>query len=63
MSLRTKRWRYIEWQRKGQVMTRELYDHTSDPGEYRNLAELVEFTDVCRELSTFLKNGQNILEQ
>ena len=37
-------------------------DHASDPGEYRNLTELREFTDVCRELSKLLKNGQNKLE-
>jgi iduronate 2-sulfatase len=36
-SVRTDRWRYTEWDggREGS----ELYDHQSDPGEYRNLAE------------------------
>jgi len=62
MSIRTKRWRYIEWQQKGKVMARELYDHASDPDEYRNLAELEEFTGICRELNKLLKNGQNKLE-
>lgn len=35
-ALRTARFRYVEWdERKGGV---ELYDHDSDPGEFRNLA-------------------------
>jgi len=62
VSIRTKRWRYIEWRQKGKTKARELYDHASDPGEYRNLAELSEFTGVCKELSELLKNGQNQLQ-
>lgn len=34
-SVRTDRWRYTEW---GDGIATELYDHESDPGEYRNLA-------------------------
>jgi hypothetical protein len=48
--------------RPNRILARELYDHASDPGEYRNLAELREFAGVCEELSTLLKNGQNKLE-
>ena len=33
----TERWRYIEW--NGGKQGRELYDHTTDPGEQRNLAD------------------------
>jgi iduronate 2-sulfatase len=33
-SLRTERWRYIEWS-DGNA---ELYDHDNDPGEWRNVA-------------------------
>jgi uncharacterized sulfatase len=62
-TIRTKRWRYIEWQQKGRTIARELYDHASDPGEYRNLAELKEFTGVCKELSGLLKHGQNELQK
>jgi len=61
-SIRTKRWRYTEWQRKGKAIARELYDHASDPGEYRNLAESRDFAGVCTELSELLKNGHNKLE-
>ncbi len=60
MSIRTKRWRYIEWD-DGKLVATELYDHSSDPGEYRNLAELPEFADVCAELSDILKSGANKL--
>lgn len=35
-SIRTERWRYTEWD-EGRSGT-ELYDHTSDPQEHRNLA-------------------------
>jgi uncharacterized sulfatase len=34
-SVRTDRWRYTEW---GDGAAVELYDHSVDPGEYRNLA-------------------------
>ena len=48
--------------KSSRILARELYDHASDPGEYRNLAELREFTGVCKELSMLLKTGQNELE-
>lgn len=39
-SARTARHRYTEWRRltSGEVLSRELYDHTVDPAESRNLA-------------------------
>jgi iduronate 2-sulfatase len=37
-SIRTERWRYTEWGTNGEH-GRELYDHTSDPHEYTNLAQ------------------------
>jgi len=59
-SVRTQRWRYTEWN-EGRVGT-ELYDHASDPGEYRNLAKKPDFKNVCKELSYLLKNGINEFE-
>jgi iduronate 2-sulfatase len=35
-SVRTERWRYTEWDKGRQGV--ELYDHQTDPNEYRNLA-------------------------
>ena len=48
-SVRTERWRYTEWE--GGSVGRELYDHTSDPGEITNLAEREEFAATVAELS------------
>jgi uncharacterized sulfatase len=58
-SVRTKRWRYNEWIRDGKVIFTELFDHASDPQEYRNLAEMSDFKDTCTELSKLLKTGHN----
>ncbi|MBM4103774.1 MAG: sulfatase [Planctomycetes bacterium] len=58
-SVRTKRWRYNEWIRDGKVILVELFDHASDPQEYRNLAEMSDFKDICEELSKLLKTGHN----
>jgi uncharacterized sulfatase len=58
-SVRTKRWRYNEWIRDGKVIFVELFDHASDPQEYRNLAEMSDFKDTCQELSKLLKTGHN----
>jgi iduronate 2-sulfatase len=40
-SIRDERYRYTEWRdwQTGRVVARELYDHESDPGENRNVAE------------------------
>ncbi len=39
-AVRTDRYRYVEWRKRTGtgVVARELYDHTSDPGEDRNVA-------------------------
>ncbi|MCP4202318.1 MAG: sulfatase [bacterium] len=54
-SVRTRRWRYTEW--NGGDRGVELYDHSVDPGEYLNLAELPEFDGVVRELKILLEDG------
>ncbi len=55
-SARTERWRYTEWDdgEKGA----ELYDHRNDPGEYRNLAEKVEFKSVVAQMKKLLSAGR-----
>lgn len=54
-SLRTDRWRYTEWDegRKG----RELYDHSADPGELKNLAEDPAHAATVAELSEKLRTA------
>lgn len=54
-SVRAVRWRYTEWEegREG----RELYDHTTDPGEYRNLAaEAAHAREVTRLIQLLRRN-------
>ncbi len=46
-SVRSERWRYIRYGDGSE----ELYDHESDPTEYRNLADNAEFDDIKRQLS------------
>lgn len=46
-ALRTECWRYIRYSDGGE----ELYDHTSDPNEWINLATKPEFASVKAELS------------
>ncbi len=49
-SLRTDRWRYIRYANGDE----ELYDHTTDPHEWHNLAAKPEFADVTTELARSL---------
>ena len=52
-SVRTERWRYTEWGegRHG----RELYDHMTDPGEYRSLADDATYGDEVTSLVRLLR--------
>lgn len=45
-SVRTKRWRYTEWD-YGKA-GRQLYDHNNDPDEYQNLIDRPELEDIIR---------------
>lgn len=52
-SLRTDRWRYTEWNEGRDGI--ELYDHTTDPGEWRNLANDAKFAQYRADLAAQLK--------
>ena len=56
-SVRTPRWRYIEWDNgeKGA----ELYDHFDDPKEYVNLAESDGYQSIVKELKQKLAEQFN----
>ena len=54
-SLRTKRWRYTEWDDGNQG--RELYDHDADPKELVNLADKPEQADTISSLSEQLRTA------
>lgn len=51
-SVRTKRWRYTEWDGGNRGV--ELYDHESDPHEWRNLAAEPQYANTVRELRALL---------
>lgn len=52
-SVRTDRWRYTEWNEGRDGV--ELYDHASDPGEWRNLADDPQYAAVRSQMSAELK--------
>ena len=54
-SVRTKRWRYTEWDEGRQGI--ELYDHNNDPGEYYNLAANNQHTQVVAKLKKLLRKN------
>ncbi len=51
-SVRTERWRYSEWDHGKQG--RELYDHQTDPREFKNLANDPALSKTVAELSALL---------
>lgn len=55
-SVRTSRWRFTEWNegRDG----RELYDHDTDPHEYRNLADSRQHASTVEQLQKLLRDGR-----
>ena len=62
-SVRTKRYRYVEWQRwndsgeSREVVARELYDHRTDPHEAKNVANSGIHEKAIRELRDMLNAG------
>jgi Arylsulfatase A and related enzymes len=57
-SIRTKRFRYIEWQdfQSGEIVAAELYDHEKDTGETTNLAGAAAYASVVDQLSRMVQN-------
>jgi arylsulfatase A-like enzyme len=62
-SIRTESHRYTEWRtgwenpESATVVAREMYDHTSDPGETKNLAERSDQKEIVAALADQLKAG------
>ncbi len=56
-SIRTDRWRYVEWEAEGRVVARELYDHDSAAGENANVVGSSEHRAVVEGLSRRLRRG------
>jgi uncharacterized sulfatase len=53
-SVRTARWRYIEWDDGRQGV--QLYDHDRDPKEYVNLAQDPRHAETVRQLKNLLRS-------
>ncbi|MCK4958192.1 MAG: sulfatase-like hydrolase/transferase, partial [Planctomycetes bacterium] len=58
-AVRTKRYRYVQWRQwdTGKVLARELYDHSQDVDEMKNIADNPEYKDIISELGDILKTG------
>lgn len=57
-AIRTDRFRLVEWSTKtGGVQAVELYDHRTDPGENRNLADKPEHAATVADLTKQLRAG------
>ena len=58
-TVRTERWRYIEWQdfSSGEALACELYDYEADGKELRNLAGAVECDATLAEHRQLLRDG------
>jgi arylsulfatase A-like enzyme len=54
-TVRTERWRYTQWDAKGEAL--ELYDQQADSDDYHNLASDPRYADVRAELKSLLDAG------
>jgi iduronate 2-sulfatase len=59
-SVRTDRWRFIQWGRDGEGGY-ELYDQSKDPLDYYNLADRPEYKKVRKEMAALLEKGFPII--
>jgi iduronate 2-sulfatase len=55
LTMRTDRYRLVEWTKKGEPTVYELYDHQTDPGENVNVAGIQ--TDLVKQLAAQLRAG------
>jgi hypothetical protein len=58
-TMRTKRFRYTEWQNRKtkEVMARELYDHNKDPQENVNAVDEPQYEPDVQQLARMLSQG------
>ena len=56
-TIRTDRWRLVEWRKKSAEPVYELYDHQADPQENVNLANDPKYAATVKELAAMLKAG------
>lgn len=58
-ALRTDRYRFVSWTRKkgGEVVHQELYDHSTDPQETRNVIKGSQYGDVVVDLEKQLEQA------
>ncbi len=54
IAMRTDRWRFVRWRKRGVPDVYELYDHQADPAENQNLAGRPEYGATVKELSARL---------
>jgi uncharacterized sulfatase len=54
-TVRTERWRYTEWDDGKQGA--QLYDHDTDPQEYKNLANDPKYADTVKMMQRLLREG------
>ena len=59
-SIRTKQWRYTEWidTRNGEILDRELYDHSASQLADKNLSDQLGLAKTIEELSSILDKGK-----
>lgn len=56
-SIRTDRWRYTRWDREHPEGMEELYDHSKDPEEFRNLAGHPDYQEVLLEMRSLFEKA------
>ena len=59
-TVQTDRYRYTEWikLRTGEILARDLFDHQTDPGENRSIANDPDNKELMQRLSSLLDKGK-----